>query len=73
MPYIEHSITKNVNAFLNSGGGTLLVGVDDDGIVLGLENDYKTFKNGKDGFLLHFDDIINNTLGKEQHANISMN
>lgn len=73
MDYVEHSVLKTINAFLNSEGGTLIVGVDDNGHVLGLENDYNTFKKrDKDGFLLHFDNIIINGLGKEQQSDISI-
>lgn len=71
MPYIEHSIVKTINAFLNSEGGTLLIGVEDDGNVLGLESDIKTFgSKGKDGLLLHFDNLVVNSLGKEQRSDI---
>src|SRR5258708_39151873 len=31
LPHIEHRVLKTIAAFLNSEGGTLLVGVDDDG------------------------------------------
>ena len=37
--HIEYSIAKAVAAFLNSDGGTLIVGVSDDGDILGCEND----------------------------------
>ena len=70
--YIEFSIMKAVNALLNSEGGTLIVGVDDAGEVLGLEYDLSSFGNkGKDGFLLHFDNMISSYLGKEYAADIS--
>lgn len=73
MAYIEHGILKTINAFQNSEGGTLIIGVDDDGDILGLEEDYKSFgSKGKDGFLLHFDQIIINALGKEQQADIDI-
>lgn len=73
MPYIEHSILKTINAFLNSEGGTLFIGVDDDGNIIGLDNDIRTFgPKGKDGFLLHFDNMIIKALGKEQHADIDI-
>jgi len=71
--YIEFSIAKTLNAFLNSEGGTLIIGVDDAGEVLGLKNDIQSFGDkGKDGFLLHFDNMINKFLGKEQQADISI-
>lgn len=73
MPYVEHSILKTINAFQNSEGGTLIIGVDDEGVVLGLENDYASFgSKGKDGFLLHFDNIVIKSLGKEQQADIDI-
>ena len=47
--YIEFSIAKTLNAFLNSEGGTLIIGVDDVGDVLGLDHDIASFdKKGND-------------------------
>jgi len=73
MKYVEHSIAKTIDAFLNSEGGRLFVGVDDSGNVLGLDNDYKLFKkeHPKDGFLLRFDNIIRDYVGKENQTDIS--
>jgi len=52
---LEEVIIKTVAAFTNSDGGTLLIGVDDDGNVLGLENDYAALGNAdKDKFELHW-------------------
>ncbi len=39
---MEHVITKTVCGFLNAEGGTLLIGVGDDGAVVGLADDMKT-------------------------------
>lgn len=39
---------KTIAAFLNSEGGTLLIGVEDDGIVLGLQHDLSTFTEKQD-------------------------
>jgi type I restriction enzyme R subunit len=47
-PEIEDSIVKSVAAFLNSGGGTLLIGVTDDGSVGTLEHDLKLFNGSLD-------------------------
>ncbi len=49
--YIEDSIVKTIAGFANSlYGGTLLVGVTDDGGIYGLEDDYATFsKRGERG------------------------
>jgi len=65
---IEHAIAKTISSFLNSDGGTLLIGVDDNGNLLGLENDYNTFKKkNRDGFRLHLIEIINHYIGKGTH------
>ena len=55
---------KTLVAFLNSKGGTLLVGVEDDGNILGIESD--RFKN-EDKFLLHFSTMIQNHIGVEHN------
>jgi hypothetical protein len=49
---MEQVIVKTVAAFLNTEGGTLLIGVDDSRTVLGLANDYKTLgkRQDRDGF-----------------------
>jgi predicted HTH transcriptional regulator len=72
MKYIEHSIAKTINAFLNSEGGRLFIGVDDDGKILGLHYDFSMLENdnSKDSFLLKFDNIIRDYLGKENLTDI---
>jgi hypothetical protein len=62
---IEHSALKTIVAFLNTEGGTLLIGVKDDGEILGLKAD--KFPN-EDKYLLHFANLINEKIGK-QHVN----
>jgi len=49
---MEDAVVKTVAGFLNTDGGTLLIGVDDRGVVLGLDHDYNRVqpKNG-DGFV----------------------
>jgi len=59
---MEHAVIKSISAFLNSDGGTLLIGVADDGSVSGLGKD--GFKND-DGFYLHFTNLIKNSIGNE--------
>jgi len=41
---LEYVIAKSIAAFSNAKGGTLIIGVDDDGNILGLENDIHTLK-----------------------------
>ena len=61
---LEHAITKTVCAFLNAEGGTLLIGVDDDGHAIGLENDYRTLgsKANRDGYELFLRQLLVNSL-----------
>lgn len=73
MGYIEHSVLKTINAFLNSEGGLLFIGVANDKRIVGIERDYLALGNrGRDGFLLHFDNLVVNALGKEQQSDISI-
>lgn len=66
---LEKEVLKTIAAFLNTKGGTLLIGVEDSGDIYGLENDFKNVpgsaQNPKDKFLLYMDSLINNYLGKE--------
>ena len=58
-PYVESEIIKTISAFANTEGGTLIIGVNDDGEILGLQNDFTSFKgNQRDKFLKHFANII---------------
>ena len=59
-------VMKNVVGFLNTRGGTLLIGVDDEGAVLGLEPDYGVMKkNDKDGFENVFNMAFGSMIGLE--------
>ena len=50
---------------MNSQGGILIIGVDDDKNVLGLEKDLEQLRRHTlDSFELHFTNIINQYLGK---------
>ena len=61
---IEEGILKTIAAFLNSEGGTLLVGVDDNGSVTGIGNEMKKFGWTEDKFLLHFKNLLQKKLGE---------
>lgn len=60
---LEDVIVKTVCAFANGEGGTLLIGVDDDGNVLGLENDYSAINGDQDRFELHLRQLMGNQFG----------
>ena len=61
---LELVIVKTVAAFANAQGGTLIIGVDDEGHALGLTQDYDSLKEGnRDSFELHLRNILNKQLG----------
>jgi DNA-binding response OmpR family regulator len=57
---IEHAAAKTLAAFMNTAGGTLVVGVKDSGDVVGLGQD--KFAD-RDAVLRHLDNVINTFLG----------
>jgi membrane protein YdbS with pleckstrin-like domain len=66
-------VFKNVVAFLNSGGGRLLIGVADDGQILGLEPDLMTLPKGNvDGFENVFNQAFNNMIGVEYRQYVDL-
>lgn len=66
---IEHSVLKTIVAFLNTGGGTLLIGVSDEGEILGVEHDgFKTF----DKFSLHLTNLVEKHIGKAGVSDIGI-
>ena len=61
---LEIVIVKTIAGFLNHDGGDLLVGVADDGSIVGLEDDYATLrKKDRDGFELLLMQLVKNALG----------
>ena len=60
---MEHSCLKTIAAFLNSHGGYLVVGVADNGEVLGIEKD--GFPN-EDKMNLHLVNLLKDRLGLNQ-------
>ncbi|MCP3963399.1 MAG: DUF262 domain-containing protein [bacterium] len=63
---LEKVVLKALTGFLNGKqGGTLLIGVDDDGKAVGLAGDYESLKkNDRDGFELHLGQLIARDLGE---------
>ncbi len=62
---IELVIAKAVAGFLNSDGGTLLIGVNDDGELVGLANDFTVVKSpDPDRFELWLRDLLATSLGQ---------
>jgi len=61
---LEDVILKSIAAFSNSDGGTLLIGVDDEGNILGLEKDCMSLNGSKDEFEIHLRNLANKTFGR---------
>jgi len=63
---LEQVCAKTIAAFLNRNGGRLIIGVNDDGEVLGLEKDLLSFgkkKSATDQFKLRITNMIESYLG----------
>ena len=76
MKPLETACLKTVAAFSNSReGGTLLIGVADDGSIHGLASDYaslhKPSKGDRDLFLLHLNQLLINAVGETAASTVS--
>jgi type I restriction enzyme R subunit len=74
---LETAVLKTVAAFANSRhGGTLLIGVADDGSVHGLASDYASLhqpgKDDRDRFQLHLNQILVDALGATAASSVSI-
>jgi len=63
--YIEQSSLKTIVAFLNTKGGTLLIGVSDDGQICGVGGEIEKFHKTTDKFLLHFKNLMKSKIGEQ--------
>ncbi|MGH9381059.1 MAG: RNA-binding domain-containing protein [Thermoanaerobaculia bacterium] len=57
---VTHAVLKTIAAFLNTEGGDLLIGVADDGTIVGIEPDRL---DDDDKFLRHLAQVVRNALG----------
>jgi hypothetical protein len=65
-PDLRKAVAREVAGFMNSGGGTLLIGVTNEGDVVGLDNDLETIPGGDRDSLerLLYETVVNHC-GKE--------
>ena len=71
---LEKAVMKTVCAFLNTDGGSLIIGITDNGKIYGLEDDYNTLvRKDRDGFENHFNQVLKNMMGANfrQYVNLS--
>lgn len=69
---LRKSVLKTITAFLNSDGGTLVIGVEDNKDVCGLEFDLNLVEKSEDKFLNLLNTIINDSIGPEYGALIKI-
>jgi hypothetical protein len=70
---VEEAVVKTVAGFMNARGGTVLLGVSDDGDVLGLEPDYSTVKRGsRDAYENWLTTLLEQSLGKPALIHLSI-
>ena len=63
-PDLEKVIMKTIAAFGNTDGGILLLGVDDDKNIIGLENDFQTLKKSDtDYYEVHLRNLMHKLMG----------
>jgi len=61
---LELIIIKTIAGFLNREGGTLLIGVEDNGDIIGIDSDFQTLKHkNRDGFERALMDTVKTSLG----------
>ncbi len=64
--YLRDSCVKTIAAYLNSDGGMLLVGVEDNGDIFGIEKDLRLVKgNSLDQFELLLTRVVTDKIGAE--------
>jgi ATP-dependent Lon protease len=70
---IELAVVKTVAGFMNAHGGTLLVGVDDHGQVVGLDHDLKSIgRRDHDGYENWLTTLFETSIGKPAIGNLSV-
>jgi serine/threonine protein kinase len=62
---LEREVLETMAGFLNTDGGTLVIGVKDDRTIVGIEADYPRVKGSSDGWCNSFDQLVSNELGTD--------
>jgi hypothetical protein len=68
---LEKGVLKTIAGFLNAKGGILLIGVADNGSILGLDGDYRSLHD-RDGFELHLRQIVSSAVGEAIHVFVTV-
>jgi hypothetical protein len=71
---LEEPVVRTLAGFFNCRGGTLLVGVSDSGEVVGMDEDYATWKrSGQDGFSQFMVALVETRLGGDLCSRLHVN
>ncbi len=62
---LKFPVLKTISAFLNTDGGKVIIGVNDDGTPIGIEKDILTLKKDEDGYEQHLMELIDNNIGSD--------
>jgi serine/threonine protein kinase len=72
-PTLRYPALKSLAAFLNTDGGTLIIGVTDDRKTVGIEADFPDHKGStRDAWRLAFDGLVSRYLGSEALSYIDL-
>ena len=71
---MEKEVVRTVAAFMNSNGGTLVIGVNDAGIPIGLERDLRTLaaRPNADGYEQFLRTLLGTAVGKDRIASVQV-
>jgi len=61
--FLQKQVLKTLAAFMNSDGGTLVIGVTDDKEIIGLEHDLKLVQNSLDAFENRLLSVFSSSIG----------
>jgi hypothetical protein len=72
--YISDASLKTIAAFLNTDGGDLLIGVNDEGKIVGVDEEIeKLFSGSTDKYLLHFKNLLKAQIGEQFYPLVNYN
>jgi hypothetical protein len=70
---LEYACIRTLAGFMNARGGSLVIGIADDGSARGLAADYMTLgKKNKDDFELHLRQLVERAIGRLQESLIEI-
>jgi len=72
-PKLEAAVAKAIAGFMNSDGGTLLIGVNDSGMAVGIKQDLDTLsRNDRDGYQQFLINLVSKAIGAERCPDVTV-